>query len=123
MHLRTREFEELVRQAVTALPDEFLSNLDNVDVLVRRWPTRSQLDANGLGPDETLLGLYEGVPLTERAGYNMVVPDTITIFQGPIEQMCGTPHEVVQQVQETVVHEVAHHFGISDAQLEAWGLA
>lgn len=122
MHLRRREFEELVRQAVTALPDEFLSNMDNVDVLVRRWPTRSQLTANGLGQDETLLGLYEGIPLTERAGYNMAVPDTITIFQGPIEQACQTPQEVVRQVQETVVHEVAHHFGISDAQLERWGL-
>ena len=123
MRLHHLDFEELVRQAVEALPEQFLQRLDNVDVLVSGWPNRAQLVANGLGPGETLLGLYEGVPLTERVNYNMVPPDVITIFQGPIEDICHTPDEVMEQVRDTVVHEVAHHFGISDAQLEAWGLA
>jgi predicted Zn-dependent protease with MMP-like domain len=111
MHLRRREFEELVRQAVTALPEEFLRRMDNVDVLVRLWPTRSQLTANGLGPDETLLGLYEGIPLTDREGYNMVAPDIITIFQGPIEQACETSQEVVQQVR---LFLQGHHHELTD---------
>ena len=121
--MRRRDFEELVRQAVEALPGDFLRHMDNVDVLARRWPTRTQLADGGVGPDETLLGLYQGIPLTDRAGYNMVLPDTITIFQGPIEAACSTPREIVQQVQETVVHEFAHHFGISDEELHDWGVA
>ena len=123
MRLHPPEFEELVREAMAALPEQFLQRMDNVDVLVSGWPTRAQRRAYDLGPGETLFGLYEGVPLTQRDHYNMVPPDVITIFQGPIEEACDTPEELVRQVQETVVHEVAHHFGIGDAQLEAWGLA
>jgi predicted Zn-dependent protease with MMP-like domain len=121
--MRHEDFEELVRQAFDALPGEFLRRLDNVDVLVRDWPTEEQLEANHVGPDERLFGLYEGVPLTDRDGYNMVLPDTITIFQGPIEQACGSPREMVDEVHHTVVHEFAHHFGISDEDLEGWGVA
>nr|ABZ09355.1 putative domain of unknown function (DUF1025) [uncultured marine microorganism HF4000_APKG7H23] len=121
--MRQREFEELVRWALEELPEEFLSHIDNVDVLVLDWPTQRQIRANGLGPGDTLFGLYEGVPLTERSGYNLVPPDTITIFQRPIEAACRTPEEIVTQVHHTVVHEFAHHFGISDEQLEEWGVA
>ena len=122
MKLPPREFEEMVREAVATLPDQFLGQMDNVDVLVSGWPTREQRRAHDLGPGETLFGLYEGVPLTHRDYYNMVPPDVIIIFQGPIQEACGTPEELVRQVQETVVHEVAHHFGISDAQLDEWGV-
>ena len=122
MKLPPREFEEMVREAVATLPDQFLRQMDNVDVLVSGWPTREQRRAHDLGPGETLFGLYEGVPLTHRDYYNMVPPDVIIIFQGPIQEACSTPEELVRQVQETVVHEVAHHFGISDAQLDEWGV-
>jgi predicted Zn-dependent protease with MMP-like domain len=72
----------------------------------------------------TLLGLYEGIPLTERnSGYSMVLPDKITIFQRTIERICGSHAEIVAQVRQTVIHEVAHHFGISDARLEELGWA
>ena len=134
--MRRRQFEELVRRAVEEVaddwPDEkkegwpvFVENLlsNNVDIQVRRQPTKRQLKSAGIGPDETLLGLYEGVPLTDRDGYNMVLPDVITIFQLPIEEMCSTEEEVMEEVRKTLVHEVAHHFSITDVELEAWGVA
>ena len=121
--MRKRAFEDLVRRAVEDIPAQFLQIMENVDVQVRRRPTRRQLRAAAVGPSETLLGLYEGVPLTERRDYCMVLPDVITLFQGPIEEACATEREVVDQVRETVVHEVAHYFGITDVELEAWGVA
>ena len=121
--MRRREFESLVRRALERLPSEFLARMENVDVLVEDWPSDELMAESGLGPEDTLLGLYHGVPLTDREAYNMALPDTITIFQGPIEEECGSPAEIVAEVRDTVVHEVAHHFGISDEQLEAWGLA
>ena len=121
--MRRREFEELVRQALEGLPEPFLDRMDNVDVVVQRWPSPQQLKDAGVAPGETLLGLYEGIPLTGRDGYNMVLPDKITLFLRPIEAECDTPQDMAEQVRETVVHEVAHHFGISDEALEEWGLA
>ncbi len=121
--MRKADFEELVREAIDRIPQDFLSIMQNVDVQVRRWPTKGQMVAAGLEEGETLLGLYQGTPLTRRQNYNMVLPDIITIFQGPIESLCSTREEVVDQVRQTVVHEVAHHFGITDAELKAWGVA
>jgi predicted Zn-dependent protease with MMP-like domain len=121
--MRKTDFEDLVREAVERIPEDFLAIMENVDVQVRRWPTQDQLRESGLEEGETLLGLYHGIPLTERANYNMVLPDIITIFQGPIEAICSSKEEIVEQVRETVVHEVAHYFGITDAELEAWGVA
>lgn len=121
--MRKSDFEELVRQAVEEIPEEFLAMMHNVDVQVRRWPLKRQQKAAKLEIDETLLGLYEGIPLTDRVAYNMVLPDIITIFQGPIEELCATAREIKAQVRETVIHEVAHHLGITDVELEAWGIA
>ncbi len=121
--MHAHDFEALVRDALAGLPAAFLNRLENVDVLVEEWPSPDQLSGAGLEEDDLLYGLYEGVPLTEREGYNLALPDRITIFQGPIEGDCATPGEVVEQVRETVVHEVAHYFGIRDAQLEEWGVA
>lgn len=122
--MRLRRFEELIRRAVEDIPDEFLAIMEqgNVDIQARRRPTKRQLRDAGLGPDETLLGLYEGVPLTDRGGFDPALPDVIMIFQYPIEEICDTEEEVVAQVRTTVVHEVAHYFGITDVELEAWGL-
>ncbi len=121
--MQKRKFEEIVRRALDAIPDDFLSIMENVDVQVRHRPTRPQIKDADLDDDETLLGLYVGVPLTDRENYNMVLPDIITIFQGPIEEICDTEAEVQDEVRTTIVHEVAHYFGISDAELHAWGVA
>ncbi len=111
-------FEELVRRALTQLPEEIAQRLDNVDVEVQAWPTRAQLTSARVPAGHTLLGLYQGIPLTRRtSGYQMVPPDRITIFQGPLERLAGSDDDLVDRVRETVVHEVAHHFGISDPRL------
>jgi predicted Zn-dependent protease with MMP-like domain len=118
-----RKFEEIVRQAIGEIPDEFLSIMENIDVQVRTRPTKRQLQGANLEHGETLLGLYVGVPITDRSDYNMVLPDVITIFQGPIEEMCTTDAEVREEVRTTIVHEVAHYFGITDSELWDWGVA
>lgn len=111
-------FQELVVRAVDELPEEFLSRLHNLDVVVEDRPTIGQRRRAGLGPGHTLLGLYEGVPQTRRGrGYGMVLPDKITIFQGPIEARCRSEKEIEAEVRRVVRHEIAHHFGISDARL------
>jgi predicted Zn-dependent protease with MMP-like domain len=119
--MRKAQFEALVREAVESIPDFFLDIMTNVDFQVRRWPLKRHLV--DLEPDETLLGLYEGFPITEAFDGNMAPPDIITIFQGPIEESCTTDEEVRKEVRNTVIHEVAHFFGISDAELYEWGLA
>ena len=111
-----------MREAVEELPDFFLNIMHNVDFQVRRWPTKRQVREADLDEDETLLGLYVGYPLTEAFDGNMAPPDIITIFQGPIEETCSTATEVKSQVRETVVHEVAHYFGITDYELHDWGV-
>ena len=112
-------FEGLVARVVQALPAEFVTRLDNIDVVVEDWPTAVQLTRVGLGYDQTLLGLYEGVPLTRRGGhYGLVPPDKITIFRKPIEAKCRFDAEITAEIQRVVKHEIAHHFGIGDAKLE-----
>lgn len=117
----TRErlaFEKLVRRAIEELPDDVLETLENVAVVVDDEPSQRQLQGSGLEPGETLYGLYEGIPLTQRGyGYTMVLPDKITIFRGPIERDCRTYGEIKQLVKDVVRHELAHYFGYSDAQL------
>ena len=107
-------FEELVGEALDDIPDELAKHMENVAVFVRE----------GVNPH--LLGLYEGIPLTERGPLSyggMVMPDKITIYRRPILAMCRTEAEVVQQVRVTVIHEVGHHFGIDDDRLHelGWG--
>ena len=112
-------FEWLVAESVQALPDEFIARLENIDVVVEDWPTGNQLARLGLKHGETLLGLYEGVPLTKRGRYyGLVPPDKITIFRRPIEAKCRYDAEITAEIQKVVKHEIAHHFGISDAKLE-----
>lgn len=97
--------------------------LDNVDVVVDDWPTAAQLDRDG-DTRETLFGLYEGIPLTERGnGYSMVLPDKITIFRCPLERTFRSRQELVRQVRITVVHELGHHLGMDEDRLEALGWA
>ncbi len=119
----SKKFEWLVAQAIESLPDEFQERLENIDVVVADQPTREQLRVLGGRRGETLLGLYEGVPLTRRThGYGMVIPDKVTIFQGPIEAMCKNDARIIAEVQRVVRHEIAHHFGISDDRLRQLGM-
>lgn len=116
------EFEELVAQALDNLPPFFHAKMNNVEVIVEAAPTHDDYRRAGTRSGDVLLGLYTGVPLTERtSGYQLVPPDTIRIFQQPIEQLCRTPEDVRRQVRRTVVHELAHHFGIDDARLRELG--
>jgi len=111
-------FEELVRRALKTLPEEIARRMDNVDVEVQDWADATQLSSVRIGAGHTLLGLYQGIPLTRRnSAYSMVPPDRIVIFQGPIERLARDDDDLVTRVREVVVHEVAHHFGISDARL------
>ena len=120
--LNQRRFERLVAKALSELPPEIHDMMENVAVVVQRNPTAGQLAAAGIGPGTTLLGLYEGVPLTERtSSYGMILPDKISIFQEPIERICANDVRIIREVRRTVLHEVAHHFGISDRRLRELG--
>jgi predicted Zn-dependent protease with MMP-like domain len=116
-------FEELVAEALDSLPPDIQEKLQNVEVVVEWRPSPAQLRRLGLGSRHTLFGLYEGVPLTGRtSGYGMVLPDKITIFRQPIEACCRSDDQVRQKVRHTVLHELAHHFGISDERLRELGV-
>ena len=116
------KFEEIVDKAVKSLPAEFLEHLDNVEVLTADQPTPGQLRKSSLKADQTLLGLYEGVPQTRRGtSYGMVLPDKITIFQKTIEARCRNDEEILAEIEHVVKHEIAHHFGITDARLREIG--
>ena len=113
--MNRQRFEELVGEALDEVPEELLDLMDNVVVLVEDDPP----------PDEPdLLGLYEGHALTERGfDYTGVLPDRITLYRRPILRICDTDDDVVEEVAVTVVHEIAHHFGIDDARLHDLGYA
>lgn len=113
IYVAPERFEELVGAALDTIPDALAEQIDNVVVVV---------EARGDPPD--LLGLYEGIPLTERDDYGgFALPDRITVYRDAICEICRTEAEVVQEVRTTVIHEVAHHFGIDDDRLHelGWG--
>lgn len=113
-----QRFESLVQKALDGIPAEFASLLDNVAIFVEPAPSRMLLRRLRVRPGSTLFGLYEGVPQTARtARYGMVTPDRITIFQHAIEQSASSDEEVEAQVRATILHEIAHHFGIDDRRL------
>lgn len=116
------EFVEMVERALERLPEGLVDLMENVAIVVDDWPEYSTPLASSYG--NTLYGLYEGVPLTERGpGYHNVLPDRITIFQGPLERDFATWGELEEQVRITVMHEIAHHFGFDEDRLSelGWG--
>lgn len=122
MRFTRDEFEQLVAAALDDLPPFFQAKMSNVEVVIELWPTRNDLRGAGVPSGQTLLGLYQGVPLTQRgAHYQLALPDRISIFQGPIELAYQTPEAIRAGVKHTVIHELAHHFGISDARLHELG--
>jgi predicted Zn-dependent protease with MMP-like domain len=120
--VKKQDFYELVEEALEGLPPELAELLDNVAIVVEDWPDYSTPLASGQ-EDDVLYGLYEGIPLTERAaGYYGFLPDKITIFRGPLERDFRHD-ELEEQVRITVVHEIAHHFGFDEERIAelGWG--
>jgi predicted Zn-dependent protease with MMP-like domain len=112
-------FRQLVSDALDTIPSRFRRHLQNIAIVVEDQPSRALLAEMEIAPPDTLFGLYQGIPLTERPwGYGNVLPDRITIFQGPIEDVSETEDEVVTEIGETLIHEVGHFFGLSEEEIE-----
>jgi len=115
--LKRARFARLVRRALRDMPREFSERMRNVEIVVDDEPDEERRPKDG----SELLGLYEGVPLTGRGAMEPYLPDRITIFREPIERMSASPRRQAEIVRDTVVHEIAHHFGISDERLRELG--
>ena len=123
------EFEDAVQEALDSMPPQFMEALENVAIFVADEPDEDELDASddpdypsGTIYEGELLGLYDGISLVDRAdGYDMDVPDTITIFKGPHERCFNSRKEVVDEAQKTVIHEIGHYFGLDDDRLHEMG--
>ncbi len=112
------EFEKLVERALKRLPTPFKEKLDNIAVVVEDWADEDTLAEMGIDPPDTLYGLYRGVDITRRDSYyGNCLPDTITIYQGPIEEDCDSRQDMAELVRETVMHELGHYFGLDDEEL------
>ena len=107
-------FDRLVDRAIAGIPAPFRAALDAVAVVIADEPTREQLRENGLGPDETLYGLYEGIPLSEWGADWIPVPNRILLFRLPLEEDFPHPDDLADEVRITILHELAHHLGIED---------
>jgi len=116
----TRErFEQLVEEALREIPKRFRKAIHNVAVVVEQEPAPDVLDELEVPPGDTLLGLYQGTPLTQRSwGHGNSLPDRISIYQGPIEDACNDEDEIRDCIAETVIHEFGHYFGMSEEQIE-----
>jgi predicted Zn-dependent protease with MMP-like domain len=120
--MEQERFNQLVVEAVEGLPEPFLEKLSNVDIQVRDLATPAELRAARVPPGATLLGVYHGVPQTKRSqSYGMVLPDRIFIYQRPIERLCRNDDEVREKVRKVVLHEIGHHFGMSEKMLREAG--
>lgn len=105
-------FQELINEAMTELPGEHVKNISNVAILYEDLPTEEQRTSAGLHENQTLLGLYEGVPLTKRQGMTRVFPDKITLFKIPLQWQSSNEEELKEIIKHTVWHEVAHYYGL-----------
>jgi len=122
MKLEEKDFDGIVQKAIERIPPEIRQYLDNIVISVRKRPSKKMLDEMGMPPDEQLLGVYTGVSLPERSATNPpLFPDSIILFQEPLEEMCATLDELEEEIEVTVVHEIAHFVGISDERLEELG--
>jgi predicted Zn-dependent protease with MMP-like domain len=113
------EFEALVERALRRLPRQFKDRITNIAVVVEDWADEETLEELGIEPPDTLYGLYRGTDLTRRdSSYGNVLPDTIHIYQGPIEEDCADADEMAELVLDTVIHEIGHYFGLDDDTME-----
>ena len=124
--LTDEQFEAAVQDAIDSIPDEFLDELENVAIMLADEPEDEDFDGDGLFTEEgDLLGLYDGISIAERGddyGYGDY-PDTITIFKGPHERLGLSHAETVEEIRKTVVHEIAHYFGMDEDQVDDMGYA
>ena len=113
------KFEALVERALRKLPRDFKARIANVAVVVEDWADDATLEEMDIEPPDTLYGLYRGIDLTRRdTGYGNVLPDTIHIYQGPIEADCQDEEEMAELIRDVVIHEVGHYFGLDDETME-----
>ena len=118
--MRREVFERLVEEALREIPKRFRNAMQNVALVVEDEPAQDVLDDLEVEPGDTLFGLYQGTPLTERSwGYGNNLPDRISIYQGPIEDACDGEDEIRDCIAETVIHEFGHYFGMSEEEIEA----
>ncbi|MEA3408195.1 MAG: metallopeptidase family protein [Chloroflexota bacterium] len=122
VELSEERFEEIVAQTLDDVPEWISHRMQNVAIVIRPWPSPQQVHKTRT-KGRMLLGLYEGVPLTRRGhAYRLVPPDRITLFQQPLQRAARDQQELVQLVRRTVIHEIGHHFGLSEKDLSRLGL-
>ena len=113
------EFQQLVDEALASIPVDFRRAMQNIAIVIEDVPTALQLEEVGIEPPDSLLGLYEGTPLTERQwAHGNVLPDKITLFRRVIEDDCESEEDVVVAIGETLIHEIGHYFGLSEEEIE-----
>lgn len=112
------KFEKLVAEAIDGLPEKFQRKMENVNISVEDRPSKEILRKQGIKSPMTLLGLYQGIPLKKRGVYySNVLPDMITIYQKPIEMLCSNEDGIKERVREVVMHELGHHFGMTEEEI------
>ncbi|HWC14249.1 MAG TPA: metallopeptidase family protein [Actinomycetota bacterium] len=114
-------FEELVVEALESLPEDIARRMENVEIVIEHEPSDDVVA--DLDPGDTVFGYYLGIPLIERSNYDAVLPDRIAIYEGPLTRAFQSPEAIREEVRRTVIHEIAHHFGIDDRRLDelGWG--
>jgi predicted Zn-dependent protease with MMP-like domain len=119
LELTDAEFDALITRAMNELPQEYIKGLDNVAIIYADWPDEHQAKKSGLREHDLLLGLYEGIPLTQRgAGYNLVLPDKITLFKESILRVVDSEAALFEQVKRTLWHEIAHYYGLGHDRID-----
>jgi len=113
IEISDEQFQALIDTALSELPGEHVKNIKNVAILYEQEPTPQQRQELLLRHDQTLLGLYEGVPLSQRQGMTRLFPDKITLFKGPLTRMTGNPEALKEQIKHTLWHEIAHYYGLN----------
>ncbi len=113
------QFQVLINQALTELPGEHVQNIKNVAILYEEDPTLEQRQTAKLQPNQTLLGLYEGTPLSQRQGMTRLLPDKITLFKGPLSRLSNSLPQLEEQIRHTLWHEIAHYYGLDHDQIRA----
>jgi len=122
LRLNETEIDRAVKRAIARIPSEIRHHLKNIVISVQKRPSKEILEETGLNRNEPLLGMYRGTSLTDRSVvYPPLYPDTIILFQEPLEKMCMTTEELEEQIEITVVHEIAHFLGISEERLAELG--
>ena len=117
IRISDEQFQELINQALTKLPGEHARNIKNIAILYEDEPTPAQRETLKLRNDQTLLGLYEGTPLTQRQGMTRLLPDKITLFKRPLEVRADTVEELEEAIRHTLWHEIAHYYGLDHTKI------